>query len=404
MITNNRWPGNPRALTIGARTVDAFGPEIGFGWTIGPYLDNPVLFLSIAEAGTSLAVDWQSPTASVLNPVDYSDSEVTYTVHDYGRMWREMINIYQDAIVNLDQYMPMPHSGYEVGGILWLQGWNDAFEDPRMTMDYQSNLSYFIWDLQDTFGNDVPILVGELGQEGPNPWESQVAEIQLAQRTAVANANSPRVVFVPTSPYAVNDEDSAKYDGVHHYNGRADTIMEIGYAFGREIIRQMTLSTSFIDIPLTSPSHRPNLAPSLSPSIHPSAIPSISHSHRPSVFLSSTPPAGSYSPGPNSYPYPSFAPSDTSGPLGYTVPTLDPTRIKVSTPVPSNTFVPSEAPSISCWTAGRQCRIPVQCCSNDCFEFQCQPMPKMKYFAGIRGGIAGSLVDTDKEMRQQGAK
>jgi hypothetical protein len=61
----------------------------------------------------------------------------------------------------------------------------------------------------------------------------------------------PNVVFLPTSPYVETAEP--QLDGIHHYFGRADTVMEIGKAFGREIIFQSLVAAAPPAISPTNP-------------------------------------------------------------------------------------------------------------------------------------------------------
>lgn len=72
----------------------------------------------------------------------------------------DMVN---DVRENLSVYVPgAPDAdNVEVSGILWWQGWNDAFYD-EMNKDYQANLIVFVLDLMQESGtaNDFnnPIL------------------------------------------------------------------------------------------------------------------------------------------------------------------------------------------------------------------------------------------------------
>jgi hypothetical protein len=56
--------------------------------------------------------------------------------------------------------------------------------------------------------------------------------LRAAQRRACAAASATK--FVPTAPYAVLN--GTTYDGIHHYYGRADTIVHIGTALGEGML------------------------------------------------------------------------------------------------------------------------------------------------------------------------
>ena len=64
VVRNDVWCsyGNKGALTVGGFAADGcIGPELGFGWEVGNYLDNQVLLVKIAVGGTSLAGPWRPP-------------------------------------------------------------------------------------------------------------------------------------------------------------------------------------------------------------------------------------------------------------------------------------------------------------------------------------------------------
>jgi hypothetical protein len=173
------------------------------------------------------------------------------------------MNLMVSAVTSdLEKHVPgHGNDGYEIAGVVWMQGWSDAFNYP-MRNDYEMNLSYFIQDLLDLYGSNVPILIAELGQEGPDPSQFSVRQVRQAQIDVVNALGLPNVVFVPTSPYLVTGQQD--FDGVHHYFGRADTFVQIGKAFGREIIQLLSPER-----PPSSPS--PTKSPTWPPAPPPSS-------------------------------------------------------------------------------------------------------------------------------------
>jgi hypothetical protein len=81
-------------------------------------------------------------------------------------------------------------------------------------------------------------VVGELGMHGEHP-EGRGADRTLALRVAQRQACARDVAcqFVPTAQYAVLN--GTTYNGIYHYNGRADTYFYIGQAMGRAMIKQL---------------------------------------------------------------------------------------------------------------------------------------------------------------------
>jgi hypothetical protein len=243
-IISNKRPYTASDLTVGYGVLNTefFGPELGFGWTVGQKYAEPILLIKCAVGGTRLAIEWRSPSA-VKYGKDYTGldpDEPDAPPYKYGELWDLMTSTVDDALTYLDQlYVPAAHDGYEMSGIIWLQGWNDSVET-FLSDDYAFNLYWFVHDLQALYGSSVPILIGELGQEGSDPTSPGVKAVKEAQLNVVELFASPSVVFVPTSPYVV--EGGLSFDGIHHYYGRADTILAIGNAFGQEIIRQDSLT------------------------------------------------------------------------------------------------------------------------------------------------------------------
>lgn len=257
-IISNSRPKIASDLTVGYGITNAeyFGPELGIGWTLGYKYAEPILLIKCAVGGTRLAIEWRSPSA-IVHGKDYTGldpDEPDAAPYKYGQVWNTMTRTVDDALKNLDQYVPAEHDGYEISGIMWLQGWNDAMEG-FLSEDYAFNLYWFVHDLQARYGASVPILIGELGQEGSDTTSPGLKAVRDAQLEVVEMYASPRVVFVPTSPYVV--VGGMSYDAVHHYYGRADSILAIGNAFGKEIIRQY--------LPTLTPSSAPTTAAPIAP-------------------------------------------------------------------------------------------------------------------------------------------
>jgi len=58
------YNGNKGDLTVGGYAAKGcIGPELGFGWAVGDYLDNQVLLIKFGVGGTSLAQNWRPPSS-----------------------------------------------------------------------------------------------------------------------------------------------------------------------------------------------------------------------------------------------------------------------------------------------------------------------------------------------------
>jgi hypothetical protein len=275
-----------------------FGPEVGFGHTVGDALQEPVLLIKVAVGGSSLAFNWRPPSAPNIQE------------EKAGRFFRLMERMVEDATSNLEKYVPgHGNDGYEIAGFVWLHGWFDCFND-GFRAEYESNLSYLIDDVRSTFGDDsMPFLIGELGQGGSTAAGfSQITEMRQIQQT-VADKYDDTVVFVPTATYVANDKTNVTMfwnSTFPHYFERADTIIQIGNAFGREILNQITA--------------RQTISPSTSPSTIPTELPTTT-----SPTISISPSGSSY---PSDVPSISAAPSGSSLPSN--VPSIEPSPLIIS--------------------------------------------------------------------------
>jgi len=212
-----------------------FGPEVGFGWTMNDAKSgDSILILKHAADGSSLAYNWRPPSASDTGKAD--------TKIMGGPRYRSMMTMVQNATLNLEAYFPgQGKDGYDIVGFVWLQGWFDAYVD-SMREEYMENLKHLVEDVRLSFGNpDLPVLIGELGQGGDPVYIPQIKAMRRIQK-AVADSFDSNVVFVRTSPYVVSGLET--FNGLHHYDGRADTMIHIGNAFGREMLKLLPSTES----------------------------------------------------------------------------------------------------------------------------------------------------------------
>lgn len=85
-------------------------------------------------------------------------------------------------------------------------------------------------------------VIGELGMHGDGLTQTipdkrkRVLGLRAAQKrvTELDEFNS-NTLFIRTAPYAVFGRE--KYDEIYHYNGRADTYLHIGKAFGNGMLQ-----------------------------------------------------------------------------------------------------------------------------------------------------------------------
>lgn len=244
--------GKLRAAWYGATKgrSNYFGPEVGFGWTLGDALENEtVVLIKSAFGGRSLAIDFRPPSAGEGN---YSNVLPSH----YGWEYRQMVTEFNDALKNLSHIYPEydPEAGYTVAGFVWFQGWNDMLNWDT-TREYESNLAHFIRDVRLEFNTPaLPFVIGELGMHGLHPNGRAADRIQFfrqAQRnTTLQPEFQNNTLFVRTAPYMKFNVTT--YNGGFHYNGRADTYYRIGQAMGRGMLQFLTTAATRTQHPLST--------------------------------------------------------------------------------------------------------------------------------------------------------
>ena len=164
----NKGPRMNTGLTVGyGSNKNKIGPELGFGHVVGDALKERVLIIKCAWGGASLKENFLSPGAG--GPGSH-----------YTRMMEET----RDVLSNLKAYFPAHRGEYEGAGLVWFQGWNDAVGkgNPR----YTEQLAQFIRDVRkDLERPELPVVIGELGQAGPNPTKKKPLTFR-EQQEAVA--------------------------------------------------------------------------------------------------------------------------------------------------------------------------------------------------------------------------
>jgi len=193
------------------------GPELQFGHVIGDCLDNQVLLIKTAWGGKSLYKDFRPPS---------SGGEV-------GPFYTQMLAEVREALDGLKTHFPdYDGGGYELAGFVWLQGWNDMCTPPAVP-EYEQNLVNLILDVRKEFkAPNLPVVIGELGNGGPNATGSMAA-IRKAQAAAAARPElKGNVAFVGTADFARPREQSPNVGHGHHWFGNAESYFLIGNALG----------------------------------------------------------------------------------------------------------------------------------------------------------------------------
>lgn len=214
-------------LSIGFTGYDGqhhIGPEFQMGHVLGEHFDSPVLLVKTAWGGKSLHKDFRPPSAE----------------GDTGPYYHQMIREYREAISKIPSEFPQwKDLSIELCGVVWFQGWNDMV-DQQATAEYEQNLTHLIKDLRADLGqNNLPFVVGELGNGGQKAG-NEMKQFRRAQRRGTSlDSFVGNVAFVKTSSFARPKEQSPNPGHGHHWFGNAESYFLIGDAFGKNMIRMV---------------------------------------------------------------------------------------------------------------------------------------------------------------------
>jgi hypothetical protein len=251
-----------------------FGPELGFGYVMGWYHDEPVLLLKSCTGNRSLGWDVLPPGSvsyvyGSTNYGGYGDwgnwpvggvpptSGGWYAGKEFDRFF-----MHEDDWVHADpadfnvvdvldnwaaQYPQWAAQGFEIAGFVWWQGDKDRYDMGHATR-YEQNLVKLITTLRSYYENrypgeenqfplgrvapNAPFVLATLGQTplgSTNEAEKAILDAQLAVdgesgRYSQFAGNVKTVYAHPLSEGGASNS---------HYDGRAGTYMLIGDALGR---------------------------------------------------------------------------------------------------------------------------------------------------------------------------
>jgi hypothetical protein len=154
---------------------ERIGPEYAFGITMDKALEQPILIIKTAWGGKSLAVDFRPPSSGPYLPSAKEKQNARIPKkEEVGHYYREMINFVQATLKDTEsikKVVPAYNSeqGYEIGGFVWFQGWNDMC-NRHHTEQYTNNMIHFISDVRKELDvPKMPFIVGIMGVYGTDP-------------------------------------------------------------------------------------------------------------------------------------------------------------------------------------------------------------------------------------------
>lgn len=204
------------------------GPEFTFGIRMAEVHDGPVLLIKTAWGGKSLNTDFRSPSSG---PYVFNEQQLAQLAkrnqdveqakaeraRKTGHYYRLMIDHVKHVLKDIKRVCPEydAKAGYELGGFVWFQGWNDMVDrgtypnrdQPGGYAAYTECLAAFIRDVRkDLSTPNLPFVIGVMGVGGPiKPGEEKKRRVHKNFRDAMAApASMPElgaVAAVQTAPF-----------------------------------------------------------------------------------------------------------------------------------------------------------------------------------------------------------
>ncbi len=258
-------------LTVGFGSPNCIGPELEFGNTVGDYFEEQVLIIKTAWGGKSLGRDFRPPGSGLpseeklrqivqkTNERNKKRRKPEVTINDvrdmYGKYYREMIKEINTTLLELKTRFPQyKGQGFEISGFVWFQGWNDMF-DPDFLENYGKHMASFIRDVRKDLNRpDLPFVIGQMGQNGPDGASEKMQIIKDAQasielipefkgNTKVVKTDvfwdKKAAALVKNWREHIEEWNKVGSDYGYHYLGSAITFSKIGRAFGQATLELM---------------------------------------------------------------------------------------------------------------------------------------------------------------------
>lgn len=225
------------------------GPELGFGHVVGEYEPAPVLVLKTSQGNRSLSWDFLPPgskrsehggkvyAAYKESPLSWEKGVTPEPINWYaGKQYDDCFDAAKDVLGDFDEQFPhWKGRGYEIVGFGWWQGDKDRYNDGH-ALQYEKNLVHLIRTLRAEF--DAPrakFVVATLGQTSKDNAEGNEELIFDAQLSVDGNTGKypefkGNVRTVYTHPLSQGGASNS------HYNGNAQTYMDVGTAMGEAMV------------------------------------------------------------------------------------------------------------------------------------------------------------------------
>jgi hypothetical protein len=253
VVLNDAYLGKGASAPHGVEACGpTFGPELGFGFVMGTFHDEPVIVIKADIGNRSLGWDILPPGSGRVefegktNPGygETMDPDGTIRKPKEGEWYAG--KQYDDYTASLravldkfgEKYPEYKDQGYEVAGFLWWQGHKDGGSEAHIA-HYEQNLANLIRAWRKEFNApNAPWAIATVGFQGENMPENYV-RIAQAQLNVADPKRHPEfagnVKTIDARPFWREVNVSPKNQD-YHYNHNAETYMLCGDALGRAIV------------------------------------------------------------------------------------------------------------------------------------------------------------------------
>ncbi len=226
-----------------------FGPELGFGFVMGTFHDEPVIVMKADIGNRSLGWDILPPGSTSYEfegtkypgygeTLDANGNIVKPGPSDWyaGKQYDDYTAAIRAVLDNFgERYPQFKDQGYEVAGFAWWQGHKDG-GSPAHIAKYEENMVNLIKAWRKEFNApNAPFTIATVGFHGKDMPENYV-KIAEAQLNAANPKRHPElagtVKAIDTRPFWRDSSISPKNQD-YHYNHNAETYMLCGDALGR---------------------------------------------------------------------------------------------------------------------------------------------------------------------------
>jgi hypothetical protein len=226
------------------------GPELGFGHAVGEVVDEPVLVLKTSQGNRSLGWDFLPPGGKQYefegkiyagykeSPLSWDKGTEPKPIGWYaGKQYDDCFMAAHEVLDNFDAQFPhWKGRGYEVVGFVWWQGDKDRYNLAH-AKKYEENLVHLIKTLRTEFkapkAKFVVATLGQTAKDSTDVNEKLILDAQLAvDGTAKKYPDfKGNVSTVYTHPLSQGGASNS------HYNGNAQTYMDVGLAMGEAMMK-----------------------------------------------------------------------------------------------------------------------------------------------------------------------